>query len=128
MKRWFFFTAAIVILAFGIGATVGRNADGREKVITTARGETVVVQTDRGGPGPLFIIVPLAALGFFAFSQRGRSMVQRDCGNDHHEPPTSSGGSGTGTALSDEERAAQWRAWHDAQHAQQTSLPAVPSA
>jgi hypothetical protein len=123
LKRWFFLTAAVVILAFGIGTAVGRNHDNRgSEVITTASGETVVVTRDHGGRGfpGFFLLIPLGFLAWLAFSNRGRNW-----GNGG--PRCGPGGTGPDRPqlLTDAERDAQWRAWHDAQHARE-NLPASP--
>ena len=116
MKRWFFVTLAVVILAFGIGAAVGSNSDrhgNKSEVITTASGDTVVVTPGgRGGFPFFFLLIPIGILAFLAFSNRGRRWGN-GCPSNMSEPKDPI----PANASTEADRDAQWRAWHDAQHA-----------
>lgn len=113
MGRWIVIALLAIVLAVGLGAYFGDgdwgDGDGwrrnNSEVVTTADGQTIVIEHDRHF-FPFFIFIPLLILGFFwAFGSR------RYRGG-------SPGGNGTR-----QQSFAEWQHWLDEWHRRQHDQP-----
>ena len=123
MNRRIFFGIVLAAVVLMIGMGIGSNHDRGPQVITTLGGDPVVIPQPRSHFPLPFLIIPLVVVGLLAFARRGWGGFCQPGQVQSANLPAN----GDSLPTDDADRAAQWRAWHDAQHAESHSTP-VPGA